>query len=192
DWAKEVQQRYERVSRPLAPSEVTVDPRAEFDTGIRNRDAEQVKRAIAASFDITWGRALFGCSEDYLNGSIQRDASKSSEVLAQMEVAATTFVESKGDKAIADELAYLKRLPSSQSASELELIAGLEAAMRYDFTHATAASGPRCAAFRARFANRGNQLLAFYASYADGLCRLNSSEFGPSVSLLSELEPVAK
>src|SRR5262245_59553514 len=93
DWAVEVRQRHQLVTRPLSASKAAGNPRSDFDDAISRRDSERAKAVIDANFDVTWGHTLFGCSEDYLTASLANDRPKAADFLSNMELAGAVFIE---------------------------------------------------------------------------------------------------
>ncbi|HET9530975.1 MAG TPA: CHAT domain-containing protein [Blastocatellia bacterium] len=121
-WGREARERIEAISRSpegrLTESEVI----RSFESAMAAGNLDEARRIAGENFEALTKYALIALTLEHLNAALSGDRARSESALTRFEAIGRFFIETKGDRYIADSAAYLRRLPEQDRPAELRLI----------------------------------------------------------------------
>ncbi|HWP43615.1 MAG TPA: CHAT domain-containing protein [Blastocatellia bacterium] len=121
-WLGEIRSNIEAASRDPAVRKPIDRVIPDFFEEIQRGDSERIRAIVDRYTDELSSHALLDLTIEHLTHAASGDLEKSRAALSKMESIGRAFLEVKQDCYIADAVDYLKRLPASEAAKELELI----------------------------------------------------------------------
>jgi CHAT domain-containing protein/Tfp pilus assembly protein PilF len=121
-WSKEARARIEKLSRPLKALQSYGEVVKTFNSALSEKNRDEALRIADENFEHLTIYALCDLTLEHLNAALSGDRERGESALVKIETIGRFFIETKGDRYIADSAEYLRKLPEKDRPVELELI----------------------------------------------------------------------
>jgi CHAT domain-containing protein/Flp pilus assembly protein TadD len=121
-WSNEARSRLEILSRPFEARRSEGEVINAFEHAMAERNMDEARRIADENFQALTRYALVDLTREHLNAAISGDREKGESALKMIEAIGTFFVETKGDRYIADSAEHLRKLDEKERPNELKLV----------------------------------------------------------------------
>ena len=183
-WLTEITRRVEEVSRPLAQRDAPADSVAEFHDAFRSGQSDEARRIADQSSELLRRHCLWKLTIQHLQSAVDGDRVKAELALSEMELIGIVLTETRSDSTITDISKYLRNLPESERALELDLTrdyVGLMDPFRTD-----EAARIKFERLEQLFRDRANYAFQVFCAFEVGECYYVAKRFRESIEKLQE------
>ena len=173
-WRKEIKERQQEVSAPLAPLIRRAEIVGGFDTELANGNTEEARRIAGQNLEVLIKHASHEASIEYLKEAVAGDKEHAEAALFKIELIGRQCIDAKGDTSIADLASYLRNLPDDERQLEITFIGDYVEAEKVFNSQKYSESQPTFERLEKRFAQRENHLFQFFSTFCKAGCNFAS------------------
>ncbi|HEY7547629.1 MAG TPA: tetratricopeptide repeat protein, partial [Blastocatellia bacterium] len=194
-WQSDMRERIDKLSVLPAPDNSDGNSIARFNTALTEGRNDEAKEIAAGNFDTFCRYALIDLTTEHLSAAVAGEKDKSEAALRKMERIGETFIETKGDRFVADAAIYLRNLSQEDQPEELKLIGEYSDAIKAMNARSEAerqAGFDRLSKVAESFRARGNDQRAIRTELRIAYYLYQSGKMESAIALFEKNRPIAE